>query len=338
MLRYIYMNIYVMSSPNSDTMALILVLYICIKWSEFTEKNIKDAIPYTFLCILCVYAATLKLSVSVCVMMAVYPFIFLIKQKKYKEIIKNICAGLVVAIPWLARNVIISGYLLYPYSQLDLFNFDWKMPKSIADYDAKEIMVWGRELKNVELYDMPFIQWFPIWFKSAPKYIFIICIIAVAILVVYLLYCIMVRRRIEGRIMLLFVYSLISLCVWLFSAPLIRYGIVYLYIPICEAVWILLLLSIIWCGYMLNCREVESTAIYKQDNYDEKATESVVWENDIQIWFPKEGDQGGYENFPCVPYRHMVERIELRGEKLNQGFRIKSEYKNIEIRGDGIEL
>ncbi|MBK5721203.1 hypothetical protein JGH11_10010 [Dysgonomonas sp. Marseille-P4677] len=40
--------------------------------------------------------------------------------------------SILLCIPWLIRNVILSGYLVYPIYQIDLFSFDWKLPQEVA--------------------------------------------------------------------------------------------------------------------------------------------------------------------------------------------------------------
>lgn len=356
MLIYIYQYKRYISSPNSDTLAMLLVLYICTKWSEFIEEDVKDALPYTYLCVLCVWAAAIKLSAASCIILAIYPLVLLIKNKQWKQMICNLCVGFVVALPWLIRNIIISGYLLYPYSSLDLFDVDWKMLPSVSEYDAKEIMVWGRELRDVALYDMSISEWFPIWFKSAPKTYTIAGLASAFILSIYIIYQLINRKNQDIRRSLLFVFSIVALFVWLLSAPLFRYGMVYLLIPVCGVIWLVMerikdniklqfcakyavafLVVPMWCIYISIWETKDDLPSYKQENYGEKLTESMEIENDIVIWHPQEGDQGGYEMFPCVPYSRMVEKLELRGDGLDDGFRIKDEYAEMHLNGYGAE-
>ncbi len=44
-------------------------------------------------------------------------------------------AGLAI-LPWLGRNVILSGYLVYPFPAIDIFDVDWKVPKNISLSDT----------------------------------------------------------------------------------------------------------------------------------------------------------------------------------------------------------
>ena len=42
----------------------------------------------------------------------------------------------------------------------------------------------------------------------------------------------------------------------------------------------------------------------------------------IKVWLPTEGGQSSADVFPCVPYGAMLDKIELRGDGLKEGFRM----------------
>lgn len=46
-----------------------------------------------------------------------------------------------------------------------------------------------------------------------------------------------------------------------------------------------------------------------------------------RIYVPDQGDQAGYEAFPSTPYVNRLDKIELRGETLKEGFRMREEYR-----------
>ena len=73
------------SSPGSDFLALGLVLYILIKWVSYLEEQETETAPYACLCLLGVYAVTVKLSAAMIVLLAVMPAARLLSQKKWKE-------------------------------------------------------------------------------------------------------------------------------------------------------------------------------------------------------------------------------------------------------------
>jgi hypothetical protein len=72
----------------------------------------------------------------------------------------------VTALPFFIRNVLLSGWLVYPFTRIDLFDVKWKIPKGMADYDAREIQVWGRGYSDVSRYEIPVEEWLPDWFRS----------------------------------------------------------------------------------------------------------------------------------------------------------------------------
>ncbi|MCM1412630.1 MAG: hypothetical protein NC305_19120, partial [Lachnospiraceae bacterium] len=53
------------------------------------------------------------------------------------------------------------------------------------------------------------------------------------------------------------------------------------------------------------------------------------------IYVPEKGDQAGYFAFPSTPYAARLDLIELRGEDISGGFRMKEEYKNAFVTSSG---
>ncbi|MBQ3036250.1 MAG: hypothetical protein IJD31_04890, partial [Lachnospiraceae bacterium] len=52
---------------------------------------------------------------------------------------------------------------------------------------------------------------------------------------------------------------------------------------------------------------------------------------DEVIYIPVYGDRTGYEKFPSTPYLQHLQKIELRGSDLQDGFKIKEEYINTNL-------
>ncbi|MCR4650417.1 MAG: hypothetical protein K5662_01545 [Lachnospiraceae bacterium] len=240
-------------SPASDYYALLLVFDIVILWLDATylhdELVISEAelmAMYTFLSVLILYTITIKLSAGLLVILAVEPALMLIRHKKVKGILMGVGSGLIVLIPHLIRNVIISGWMLYPAVFPDIFSVDWKVPKGDAQFDAVEIGLYGRGITDMShMYD-PITQWFGNWFgalKMLEKVWVIgsaVAVVAGLILLVVLLIN-AIRLKKDGErdlpsLMILPEYSVvfvtIASCVifWFRSAPLVRYGYAYLII------------------------------------------------------------------------------------------------------------
>ncbi len=327
-------------SPASDYSIMCIIFFIIIKWLDLLEKDERKATPYALLCVLGVYALTLKLTAGLIILLTIKPVCCLIKEKKTKDIILYLSMGIMVAVPWLVRTVIISGWLLYPFPALDLFDFDWEMNAVMIEADAAQIKTWGRALYDASLVDMPIIQWFPNWFNTMlsgmEKILILGCILSIVIFIVdaIMLFCKKQWKRLDVTLVIGTVA--LSYLFWQFSAPLIRYG--YAYVLLVDGLvigWLLIrmgwkrlqklvyfvvltygLYKVVAMGqYIYNTRLIESYinpmdyGVYEMDSYE---IDGIVF------YYPIGGDRAGYDFFPASP---SISSIELRGDGLEDGFR-----------------
>jgi hypothetical protein len=348
-LVYLFYDTFVLSGLDTDPLAMITVIYIFIKWSEFMERQEKSGVPYALLSLLAVSACTLKLSCGAMILLALYPLSIFIRRRQGRAIGICTAAGVIILLPYLIRNVIISGYLLYPMSGIDLFSVDWKMPVYTLVEDRQGILIWGRSLNSLlsagksweEVAAMPFAQWFPIWFRSISHIQQILFLLASVAAVDFLFQLVMhlIRRTMpDGREFLLFT-GIGCFAFWLFSAPLIRYGSLYMMIVagcwigvyhrkrsgLLLVLWILLLaieLSGLPAGSMLRPADyaVDNEVTETKLAYSESSSGNEVY---ITLYAPKTGDQTDYDHFPSVPSQKTAGEIELRGSSVENGFRSK---------------
>lgn len=164
---YYLVNIFdEMISPASDYFMVLTAFYIIIRFMDLLEEREKAVCPYAMLCVLGVFLMTVKLSAALIILLVIKPAVMLLREKRWKEIVLYLFLGILTAAPFLIRNVLISGWLVYPFTSIDFFAVDWKIPEGIAAYDAKEIQVWGRGYSDVAAYDMPVWKWLPAWFAG----------------------------------------------------------------------------------------------------------------------------------------------------------------------------
>lgn len=334
------------SSPGSDMPAMLIVLYVMCKWSECSE-NSEDSQSFGIICLFAAWAVSIKLSATACMMLLVYPAVMLIKEKRWKTILVDLVSGILIVVPWLVRNVIISGYLLYPYSGIDLFHFDWKMPVEVLDYDRKEIMVWGREVRDVSRFDESIVQWFGTWFSGQMlrNKVFIIAgFLATFILIILIVIKLTDKFRNRNSIMfflsnisewVLIVTMIISEGFWLFSAPLLRYGVVYLLMPTAVVVYLIkefmgeyrfrrwaaigmtFIVSLLFLRGDEDFRLITPHRYWKIDNVKVDWYGFEIYKTD-QVTF-----LSGYDDFPVVTYERVLEDIVPRGDKLEDGFKVR---------------
>ncbi len=136
-----------MVSPASDYFLSTMVFYIIILLLDMYVKHEKSYVPYIMLALLGIYAITIKLSAAPMVLLSIIPIIKLLRDRtkeKMNALWISIGLAFVIAFPFLIRNVVISGWILYPVTFLDFFGFEWEIPKGIAAYDDLEIKTFGR--------------------------------------------------------------------------------------------------------------------------------------------------------------------------------------------------
>ncbi len=341
-------------SPASDYAAMCIVFYIVIKWLDMLEKDIKEIAPYALLCVVGVYALTLKLTAGLILLLLIKPAYQLIKEKRVKEIFIYLGMGLLVAVPWMVRTVVISGWLLYPFTALDLFNFDWEMDGHMINLDAMQIKVWGRALYNVTLIDVPLTGWFPNWFSntlSAMEKLLILGDFAAIFVTVFKIIQIFVKKYWKQLDVLLVLITMTACYVfWQTSAPLMRYGYAYVLLLLFVAFgWIMqevfdskhnisslissklakVCATTVYLMFILyGCYKVVVLADYIKDT---SQADFYVWQEDygvyemesyelngVMFYYPVYGDRAGYEYFPSSGAK--VEGLEFRGETLKEGF------------------
>ncbi len=335
-----------MVSPASDYFMVLTVFYIVIRYLDLVERGEKDWLFYGLLALVCVYTMSLKLSAALIVLLALKPAAMLIKEKNGKGIAVFLGLGAMILLPYLIRNVFISGWLVYPFTWVDFFPVDWKIPKVLADYDAKEIQVWGRGVYDVARYGEPIGAWMKGWFLSQAaldKLFILIGAAAVPVSVIAWFAAAIKKMDRQRDWMLAAVTVNLSFVFWLFSAPLIRYGCVYVWLaaPITFgglSMWLIRkenagkyfwravygLLAAAGCYKLLAFGKEIAFGFSKeyfiyQKEYENFETEDYEVEG-ITFYYPAEGDRAGYDAFPSSPGRA---KIELRGTVLEEGFRYK---------------
>lgn len=327
-------------SPSSDYAAMCMIFFIIIKWLDLLEsKEENDAVaPYALLCACGVYALTLKLTAGLILILVIKPAITMIREKRFKEIALYLTMGIITALPWLVRTVIISGWLLYPFPQLDLFSVDWKISAQKAATDAAEIKAWGRGLYDAALEGMPITQWFPGWFttlSASGKLMILADIVSSAILIFSFFYTIIKKKWQRLDYLLVSATVLFSYMYWQLSAPSLRYG--YAYVLLLAVLTfggiilelkkdkIIYFLVLLYGGYKICMLIFYIYEVRLIPNYlwqkDYETYDVQAYEIDGEIfYYPVYGDRVGYDYFPAAPEK--VE-LEFRGDGIKDGFRLR---------------
>lgn len=340
-------------APASDYSVMCMVFFVSIRWMECLEQKSEEVGAYAMLCVLGVYAITIKFTAGLLLVLLIKPAYMLIKERRIKQIVCYLSLGILVAAPWMIRGVLISGWLLYPLTAIDIFSVDWKIPAAVAESDAAAIRVWGRALYDTAKINLPIHEWFPNWFKttlsSMEKIITLLDGGAIVVAMVSGIY-ILIKRAWHYLDKFLVVLTMICCyCFWFSNAPLIRYGYAYALLLIAAS---FMFFNEMFCDLffvekrakwrlrinILTFAFVTVYGVYKlfmmgqyigstaYMDYYEKAQNYGTYEMEYYtvggegFYYCPVDDRTGYAYFPSTSGK--VE-FELRGKTLKDGFKSK---------------
>ncbi len=323
-------------SPASDYAIMCTIFYIVIKWVSLIEKKEKNVTPYALLCVGGVFAISLKLTAGLILILLIKPAYLLIKEKRIKEIFLYLFMGLMVILPWIVRNVLITGYLVYPFPELDIFDVPWKISPIIAAVDAAEIKTWGRGLNDALLVDLPITEWLGNWFSNtlsgAEKLIILADIVCAFIALVITAY-VFIKKKWEHLDYLLVLGTIAaSYAFWQVSAPLFRYGYAYTLLMIMLTLGFVKMHigfdKIVYCGVVIFA--VVKFALLVKYAYSFRYEPTYIWQKDYgkyeavayeiegnTFYYPLEGDQIGYDYFPAST---IEKNLHFFGDGIKDGF------------------
>lgn len=144
-MSFIFTYSYVMTSTSTDAIPSFVSFYLVAKLLLYPnlireKKLMMVAIP--------VLMVTFKLTIIPFCLLSLYMLYLVFKEKDYRTFAFFLITGTLIILPWVVRNIIISGYLIYPFHEIDLFSFDWKVPKEVALQERAFITQCGVDVLN----------------------------------------------------------------------------------------------------------------------------------------------------------------------------------------------
>lgn len=154
---YLYTNF--SSSPGTDMPDAIIIWTIFLMFiNKIEEQGVYEFdIISVIIVIFTSYLITVKLAGAPLFLFAIYITARELFRRKFKAFLLVLLSCLII-FPWLVRNVIISGYVVYPVIQTGIFNVDWKMPGYIVLDDINGIKDWSFPIGNMSVF-----KYLPLW-------------------------------------------------------------------------------------------------------------------------------------------------------------------------------
>jgi len=339
------------SSPGTDLPVILMLWLVIPLWLEQSalqkeQHDIRSLLIFST----AVYLLTVKLSALPLLLLAAWLVLSDVRHQPVR-VLRWGFLGLLLLLPWLARNLILSGYLIYPFPALDWFNVDWKIPYETALREAQIIRAWAR-LPNVDaslVLKMPLGEWLPVWFSDRTtnqRLILLLAMLSPAGMGVVWLLARLKKWNWAGQDfgwMGAYLFAMAGALYWLFNAPDLRFG----------YGWVILLMILPLAGLMSGLagglRDSQAflvnafltvgmvvvhlwflTASFEGRTFSQRwllppdyplhATFPCPLENGMVLCAGEESyTQCYYQPFPCIP--KPIEGVEMRGTDWRDGFR-----------------
>ncbi|GJM32011.1 MAG: membrane protein [Saprospiraceae bacterium] len=343
------------NGTSTDAISSMVLVYAILLFMErsFGDKNITELVLFWSLIFT---ACTFKLSAVFAGFLLLYnlPVIF-----RNKKVLLFLATGLFILLPFITRNVILSGYLVYPVPSLDVLSVDWKIPIDEVILEKELIEGWSKLphggadmaiLDIPKILDVPFGEWFSEWWPSRSikwKVIMIIDLFTILLMIVALF-----RRN--YKLALLSFTIFFNLVFWFVKTPNPRFGFAFLFMGMA------LVLSYSLAPFLkytpkpnaylfvlLSLLMVSFTKLKNQVIYTDKLTSSqLLIPNYYQVKTPPETFKT--KNFtlntpptappakgiwcynlplPCTPF--PKESLVMRGKDYQSGFRVEPDIINL---------
>lgn len=327
------------SSPSPDVVCAVLVIYIfqSIVSNEWRNENTKTllTIGLVFLCI------SFKLST---VLLLPITLLFLDRKAAMRNSIAIGFWGIVILTPFFVRNYYLSGYLIYPFPEIDIFTVDWKIPIKSVIAEKAWIGSWAKipGKHYGEVLDLALIEWLPTWFLkksfvTRSMLIVSFCLPFIAVLAPW-------RERWKTQKVAIIMSA--NLVFWFLQAPDPRFA--YGFISIASAYTLyctLVALQHKWlrtgmltfASIYLSIITITNLNFYGKkliSNYSyprqlafpmnyRNATKTTEINSSFIYFKPETGDRCFNSKIPCTPYPNAL--LTLRGDNIGDGFRISDD-------------
>ena len=351
LLLFFYSTILTYGYVNSPTQDLPVTLLIWIVIILFIEKYEQSQLhtwdkKSVLILLLCCLAMTIKLSSFPLLMIPAFLFLDSAKKNHHWEW-KSLIIGVIFLLPWICRNIMISGCIIYPVAFLQIPWFDWSIPKDTVREMAEIIRAWAilPKMDRDIVLAMPYPEWIIKWSFNRTVEDLVLSIITILGMFLFILqdtYKYIRTKRSGNHDAYFFIFLDVSIfsgaLFWFLSAPDPRFGYGYLVagfiVFISRIFYSILTHNILYKAIALVSICLLSISIVKSfasPNITENFvlppqvatanTEIQITDDNFSYSIPTDGDQCWDAPLPCAP--KTISGLHLRENDFSDGFRIK---------------
>ena len=220
--------------PAADLVVTYYSWIIFVLLLEKCEEKTLEVFDDKFFLILVfsIFLFTVKLSAITILPILAYLVIIQLRKMQWKPLFVTFLFALFTITPWISRNIILSGYPLFPIPIFET-QADWAMSKDVVKGVTCAAEGWAKmPMKSCEeVGKMHLKEWIPSWFSSKRIYdkaIFGLLIVSFVLSIFFIIRNVMVNGKkfifVFQGYLVLFLTLLIGIMVWFFKAPDFRFG------------------------------------------------------------------------------------------------------------------
>lgn len=345
------------SSPSPDMLAAYMVFYCTYLILNGIINNSITPGYIVKLLIFIAFAVTVKIT-TVLLGLSLFLLLYIALKKGYKlkQIFVAIVPLVLIILPFLIRNVVMSGYLFYPIIDTNFFNLSYEVPPEVIRLDYIFCKFGPSQDGNPDYYNFQTLafadrvrSWFTLYINHHPTGL-IFTLLAFLSAIPWLFILLRKRKRNCNLLFVFWAILYLSLIIWFISSPEFRFGISYVASTIFVSIYyfankltyspdqqnrILLsfkiLLVFITFHYLLFFQKHPASYNFmaksalikplKDGRYKKTAGfPFVILQNGEKLYIPneKEGFSCVNAEGPCMNWPYG--KLKMRGSKIEDGF------------------
>ncbi len=212
---YIFTFGYSLAATSTDAIPNIVSLYLIAKLLLYPDSPGDKKL---FFVIIPIALFTFKLTIIPLGLISLYILVLLVRNKEYRTALLLAFIPAVILGLWFIRNVITSGYLIFPLHEIDIFTVDWKLPAFVAIEEKDFIFSCGIRALNDVIWQIvhPELNSFNGIYRWGMNLIFIAPALLSPLVVVYSL---IKKKYLHKNIYFVYIILLAVIGLWYWGGP-----------------------------------------------------------------------------------------------------------------------
>jgi hypothetical protein len=325
-----------LNAPSADIICATLIIYTFVLLIKLeTDGSQLNKTQIVLLNVLIFSCIAFKISS----LFLVASLLFIYNKEFFRRIWITAFIGFLILTSFMIRNYYLSGYLIYPFPSVDIFNVDWKIPFGDVLSEKLEIESWAKisTLPASDVIHMKVTEWVLPWFHSL-NFMKKLLITFNLFSVISVTMMILKKDYFFLKIQLILFLNLIF---WFLSAPDPRFAFGFLFVGFSltisyyirlfesETIFKYIRIALACFLFLILCRRI----MFPVDTlrhparwvipaaFGTVATKEYFSDFHYRVPIPESGCFN--VEIPCVPY--PLTDIVLRGKNIQNGFKIKKQ-------------